>query len=395
MIETVIKLLVTLTIILISFLAQNYWFNYMVLDKYFDDEERTTKIQYTWYKNLMIIAWGMTQLLGCFLIFKLNFVMNTVPNATVWGSILIQITLIYLFIYLYNKYMVYTSVLLFSLENIRKFFYEEHHIGMVFLYFAIVIGILGLGVYFNNNKVKWARRKYNFIFSMLFTLFCILLFMISNGYIFQKNIPLVVSFNWLCCWLLSSLLFMINRVIASHILEYNRRIKNASVDALTKIANRGSFEKNLEKSFEFYKKVNTPYSLAIFDIDHFKKVNDTWGHLAGDEVLRMVSDIAEKVLLKHFKNSKIYRVGGEEFVIAFRGKAAIEALPVLREISTKIEAMVINYEGAKIQVTISSGLVEMTKNCKSSKELYDRADKNMYYSKHNGRNKISFEGKLM
>lgn len=396
MLEQALKFLLLILTALISFLAQNYWFRYMILDKYFDNEDRTSKSQYIFYKNILTFAFCTLQLLIIQAIFNFKFVIDLHLFSSSWVSIVIQVVLLYIYISFYNKNVVSLLIMAVGLE----FFFEgiirnNYASGNVQLDILLLLLLILISRYIKSNQTKWFNKKYSILYSLIFCFFWLAIVLTSSANLQKSKIITLLFLYWGVTWLLSETLFIINKNVSQHILEYNKRLRSGSIDALTNIANRGSFEENLIKSFNFYTKVSAPYSLAIFDIDHFKKVNDKWGHLAGDEVLKKVADTAESILYSYFKNSKIYRVGGEEFVIAFRGKTVEESVPVLLEIADKIREQVIYYKDTKIQVTISAGITQMTKKCKDGKELYERADEYMYNSKRNGRNKITCEGKIL
>lgn len=155
-------------------------------------------------------------------------------------------------------------------------------------------------------------------------------------------------------------------------------------DALTKLYNRRSGEIRIKNVYEKSKKTGQPFAIAIGDIDFFKKINDTYGHEAGDAVLKNVAHILNKNMAgKGFAA----RWGGEEFLIVYEHATLKIAVEGLCDILNYIGSSEVIYKEQKIKVTMTYGAVEG--DCK--KELYDllkEADDKLYYGKENGRNKI-------
>lgn len=155
-------------------------------------------------------------------------------------------------------------------------------------------------------------------------------------------------------------------------------------DPLTGVGNKSMLNKRAGELFIQSRQRNTPLSLIIFDIDHFKKVNDTYGHLAGDFILKEVV----KSVKSHFRSSDIFvRCGGEEFCIIMQSliDRAEKAIDNARK---KLETQVFQYKEHNIKVTISGGLTSQKHTDGKWKDIYERADKFLYKAKTTGRNKI-------
>lgn len=161
----------------------------------------------------------------------------------------------------------------------------------------------------------------------------------------------------------------------------------ALTDALTEIANRGALE---SKAPEFFKRASLlgfPLSLLIFDIDKFKNVNDTYGHPAGDYVLKEVAHVVKSKLIRG--NDFFARAGGEEFCLLLAGSELKQAEEVAERIRATIEAQEFIFEGTKIPITISIGVAGYDPSDTQWTDIYDRADKALYHSKNSGRNCVS------
>jgi diguanylate cyclase (GGDEF)-like protein len=169
--------------------------------------------------------------------------------------------------------------------------------------------------------------------------------------------------------------------------DFQRQMfESASRDALTQIYNKRFFVERLQSEFAFAQRHSAPLSLIIFDIDHFKQVNDTYGHLAGDYVLAELA----KVITPVIRSEDIFaRYGGEEFVIMSRSTDPPSAAVVSERIRASIEEYAFEFEGTKLPITISVGLAAMPHpEVKQPEDLVAAADKALYEAKHGGRNRV-------
>ena len=167
-------------------------------------------------------------------------------------------------------------------------------------------------------------------------------------------------------------------------LEQVRR--DALTDALTNLANRKAFDERLEAACA--EDDGSPLSLAILDIDHFKRFNDTWGHQTGDQVLRYVSTVLSNVCGKHRFAA---RFGGEEFAIIFPGEGAGVVMAALEGIRNDVASRALRRRSTNDDlgsVTISAGFAQRLKG-ESAACLLERADAALYASKRGGRNCVT------
>lgn len=157
-------------------------------------------------------------------------------------------------------------------------------------------------------------------------------------------------------------------------------------DGLTKLYNRRHIDTLLAQEFERSKRFNHPFSIAIIDIDHFKKINDTFSHQVGDEVLRTVAQI--------FKNNLrsmdlVGRYGGEEFVIGLLETSLMRAIPIAEKLRRAVEEFNWSVVQPNLQVTISIGLAENAK-MPSHEKVIAEADRKLYEAKRAGRNLVRY-----
>ncbi len=154
----------------------------------------------------------------------------------------------------------------------------------------------------------------------------------------------------------------------------------AFMDNLTGVYNRRYFENLLKLEMEKANRYNLPFSLLLFDIDHFKKINDTFGHAIGDEVLKTLCEIVSENLRK---SDCLARWGGEEFVILTSYTPLEEAFSLAERLRSSIES----YPFPKVgKVTCSFGVAEFKKGL-SPQEFFERADQALYQAKRTGRNR--------
>jgi len=161
---------------------------------------------------------------------------------------------------------------------------------------------------------------------------------------------------------------------------------NGMKDHLTGALNRKSIEGSLKLCESRYKRDKQNYAVIFFDIDHFKEVNDTYGHEAGDVILQTFTSL----LIKLTRDTDIIgRYGGEEFLALINFQNNDELFKYIHRIKSVVSHNKFIYKDRKIEIKFSAG-VEIRSNCTSSKETIARADKLLYQAKHNGRNKIIF-----
>ncbi|MGE4157734.1 MAG: diguanylate cyclase [Planctomycetota bacterium] len=160
------------------------------------------------------------------------------------------------------------------------------------------------------------------------------------------------------------------------------------VDALTGLYSKRHFIEESRTSIQTAQRSDIPLSLVMIDIDHFKKVNDTHGHLTGDLVLRGVSNIVREMLRQ---GDRAYRFGGEEIAVLLKGSGPKAAMQVAERIRRRVETEVMRTEsGGPISVTLSLGVTAYHPGVKDETELVSEADKALYACKRSGRNQVRF-----
>jgi len=164
----------------------------------------------------------------------------------------------------------------------------------------------------------------------------------------------------------------------------------ATTDPLTALNNRRSFYEKSEHERKKALRFKHAFSILMLDIDHFKAINDTYGHDVGDDVLKAIAG----VLAGSLRDVDILgRMGGEEFAITLPETSMPKAVQVAERIRATIDALVVEAESNAIDMKISIGVASLTADGESVESLLTQADKLLYQAKEHGRNRV--ESKLL
>ena len=163
--------------------------------------------------------------------------------------------------------------------------------------------------------------------------------------------------------------------------------QKALVDALTGLPNRAAWNERLEIEGARWQRYGGELLMAVLDIDHFKRINDEYGHLAGDKVLKIIAgELAKRVRVTDF----IARFGGEEFVLLMPSTPMEGGLSLLDVLRTAIEACPFHFKGQPVTITLSGGLAAYHPG-EVAEQVFERADQALYRAKRGGRNRIESE----
>jgi diguanylate cyclase (GGDEF)-like protein len=181
----------------------------------------------------------------------------------------------------------------------------------------------------------------------------------------------------------SILKFMTGENIEVHYHEEIYRLM--TIDGLTQVFNRRYFNEALEREFNRSRRYERALSLIALDIDHFKQVNDTHGHLAGDSLLRQ---IASAIRPRLRREDILARTGGEEFGILLPEIALASAKTTADKVRKIVENTPLKVDQQLVPVTVSLGCAQLLDEDQSPDELYKRADERLYEAKQGGRNRV-------
>ncbi|MDJ0778636.1 MAG: GGDEF domain-containing protein [Gammaproteobacteria bacterium] len=153
-------------------------------------------------------------------------------------------------------------------------------------------------------------------------------------------------------------------------------------DSLTGVHSRMAYDERIVQELARWDRYQTPFSYAILDIDHFKHINDSFGHNAGDKALKIVA----QMMLQYVRQSDyVFRIGGEEFVLLLTNTPAADAAGMIEKLRAGIASSAIHFKGEPANLTLSAGITE-TRPDDNFESIYERADNALYRAKHSGRN---------
>lgn len=186
-------------------------------------------------------------------------------------------------------------------------------------------------------------------------------------------------------------LFLYNHFLRTDQQVLAKLTQEIQYDGLTGARNWQMFSDDLDRE---YAKVSRGQSLAliVFDIDHFKNINDTYGHLAGNQVLMSATSVVNATLNSVDRRDCLYRTGGEEFAIVLSNCSVETAKYTARLCQTAIRKLLVRDTGHQITITASFGVTGGQHSDRNATNMFRRADKNLYNSKGNGRDQITIDG---
>ena len=179
------------------------------------------------------------------------------------------------------------------------------------------------------------------------------------------------------------------RLMKDETAEYKKRLSiqkhKLFLDSLTQVHNRAALDERLELEYKRWLRYNTPLCLAIIDIDHFKHINDNYGHMAGDKALKVVAKALQGALRD---TDFIARFGGEEFVVLLPNINPDKFQKPLETLRQTIKSIPFRFRDARVEITISIGAT-LFRTGDHTTDAFERADKALYSSKHSGRDQVN------
>ena len=175
---------------------------------------------------------------------------------------------------------------------------------------------------------------------------------------------------------------------------HKSRLYNKSItDEMTGLYNTRHFEDSLLTMLDNASHTGKPACLAVSDIDHFKKFNDTHGHKAGDAVLQQVARLMQSCI-RVDRGDMVFRYGGEEFCMLLPDTEPEEAAELMESYRNRIESHVVVHDGKEMSVTVSVGVSCAPKDTRDENKMFEKADECLYVAKENGRNQVNtyFQG---
>lgn len=194
------------------------------------------------------------------------------------------------------------------------------------------------------------------------------------------------AIDFLNLLLSSSLMLLFIHLYEQRREEARQRLVNlAQTDPLTGLVNRNRFHELLARTIAECRRSNIPYALVVLDLDRFKQVNDTFGHEAGDRLLRLVG----RTLTERLRGTDtVGRLGGEEFGLLLRDVTADDTVQLIEQVRERIAATSLSYRGDTIAVTASFGIAHSSRDGHQAEGLFRIADRRLYQGKRGGRNVV-------
>lgn len=187
--------------------------------------------------------------------------------------------------------------------------------------------------------------------------------------------------------------FMHNRHVEDQKNRANAQL--AHYDSLTDTLSASLYQSTAPRVFNLARAQHKKLTMAVIDIDHFKQVNDHYGHLTGDELLSGVAKLMSETMSQYSGKHSLYRAGGEEFNILFENMSDRAVETIVTAIWQAVRTAKLHARRFEIPTTISIGVAKMVETDESVDDLYARADENLYQSKHNGRDTITMMGRTL
>ncbi|AFJ03299.1 response regulator [Methylophaga frappieri] len=167
-------------------------------------------------------------------------------------------------------------------------------------------------------------------------------------------------------------------------LQYQDALASAMTDKLTGMPNRQAFDQHLDREIDLARRLQLPLTLVVIDVDHFKSINDAYGHNSGDRALTLIG----QTLASCLRRSDIaFRYGGEEFAVILSHSDAEKSIAVADRLRQNISELTCHDGLRSFSMTISIGLAQMTSE-ENTFQLFDRADRALYHAKAQGRNQV-------
>lgn len=224
---------------------------------------------------------------------------------------------------------------------------------------------------------------------MFYTFLSIMSILLSNYFVDLKLSAVSINTGVLGLLIMS----LLSRTYSIKMTDYERDLlrKNeslqllASTDSLTGIMNKRCFDEVSQKDFEAARLTGSNIALLVLDIDYFKKVNDTYGHGIGDNILVAYTNHIKNVLRE---NDIFARIGGEEFAILLFKTDIKEGLIIAEKICKEVEKVSVRFEDTQVRITTSIGISDFQNNDRTFYTLFNRADQALYKAKEQGRNQV-------
>ncbi|KRL80951.1 Signal transduction diguanylate cyclase [Secundilactobacillus paracollinoides DSM 15502 = JCM 11969] len=298
-------------------------------------------------------------------------------------------TLYWIFINAQFLVLIYSNLMLKSVWS----FLIVQSMGAVILGGTGSMSVYTWAVFMIAGAIIFTERLYNSFFDRRPVLYAIPPLLVGMGSWYAVSVSYYITHAQLLVQIVAFLVsgfgvYTFNRQLHNDQRVLVKLTQEVQYDALTGARNWMMFRDDLERAFS---KVhhNRQTSLIVFDVDHFKSVNDTFGHLAGNQVLMATCSTVQQVLSEVGAADTLYRTGGEEFAIVLVDRTPEMARQITELCQIRLRRLIVRDQGEQIRITASFGVTTMTRHDRNATEAFRRADKNLYQSKRMGRDRIT------
>lgn len=340
-----------------------------------------------WKRLLIHLSEGFVLAFSMVLLQQIFRILNhgSINNAWLYANAQLTI-LLYCMYLIRNRITLLINILMpfvyYSSINVSRLNNKDLPYFVVAYLFLVAIVIF---IYKQTNNLKNSEWKYLGM-QFLFGLSWWILLWVDHSFPAFEIINMMVVFL-----IYMSIIRFCEKKMQDTMLSYDELKVRANYDQLTGIKNRANLERVSKEVFQTYSHQEQPLTVAMFDIDHFKKFNDNYGHATGDEILKHVAHVMEREMFLKNTQGQLFRFGGEEFVILFRGKKPAECLPIIADLRKTMVNTPLFLKGERLNVSISFGISALKDSDTSFTDLFNRVDEYLYTSKNDGRNRLTIE----
>lgn len=275
------------------------------------------------------------------------------------------------------------ATIVLAVTSVVYFLFWGFHSYILF-YTVLYIALFIVSSLINQSKMRFHWQCFWFGFTA--TIFWLITFVYKNSLVADSLTVATMLRHILEIFLLGGIPVLMIRKLEQNQMMISNQALDAYIDGLTQIYNYHSFSLNFERAFQKNISSQLPLSLMIMDLDGFKQVNDTYGHLAGNYVLHEFSR-----MLAAISNANIvpYRIGGEEMALVFNDVPPEQAQQLAEQLLEQLRQHHFQYENSDIHLTFSAGISQARSSDETSRNFFRRVDNLTYVAKRAGGNQIA------
>ncbi|KRN97909.1 GGDEF domain-containing protein [Companilactobacillus kimchiensis] len=352
--------------------------------------ERKISRSSPFYKRITVhLLEGLVLGFSMIMLEQIFFILNSGSINNGWLYANAQLTILLYCMYLIrNKITLIINILMpilyYHSMNLPRLNNKDLPLFAISYIFLIIIVSF---IYYQTENLENSEWKY-LIMQVLFGLSWWIILWVDHSFPTIEILIMLIVFL-----IYMSIIRFCAKKLQDTMLNYDDLQVQVNYDELTGIRNRANLDKtSIELYKTYYSEKAVPLTIAMFDIDHFKEFNDQYGHSTGDEVLKHVAHTMEREMFLTDTKGQLFRFGGEEFIIIFRGKKPAECVPIITDLRNTLVNTPLILNGQKLDVSISFGISKLIEEDSSFEDLFNRVDKYLYASKNSGRNRLTVEG---